>query len=99
MTARPVVTSGLDYDPVLACRHLSDADPMLGALMERVGPCLLRPRRTQSLFAAVARAIVYQQLSGSAAATILGRVQALYAPKRFLTPRDILATPPERLRA
>jgi 3-methyladenine DNA glycosylase/8-oxoguanine DNA glycosylase len=99
MTARPVVTSGLDYDPVLACRHLSDADPMLGALMERVGPCLLRPRRTQSLFAAVARAIVYQQLSGSAAATILGRVQALYAPKRFPTPRDILATPPERLRA
>jgi 3-methyladenine DNA glycosylase/8-oxoguanine DNA glycosylase len=99
MTARPVVTSGLDYDPVLACRHLSDADPMLGGLMERVGPCLLRPRRTQSLFAAVARAIVYQQLSGSAAATILGRVQALYAPKRFPTPRDILATPPERLRA
>jgi 3-methyladenine DNA glycosylase/8-oxoguanine DNA glycosylase len=72
---------------------------MLGALIERVGPCLLRPRRTQSLFAAVARAIVYQQLSGSAAATILGRVQALYAPKRFPTPRDILATPPERLRA
>jgi 3-methyladenine DNA glycosylase/8-oxoguanine DNA glycosylase len=99
MTARPVVTSGLDYDPVLACRHLSDADPMLGALIERVGPYLLRPRRTQSLFAAVARAIVYQQLSGSAAATILGRVQALYAPKRFPTPRDILATPPERLRA
>ena len=99
MTARPVVTSGLDYDPVLACRHLSDADPVLGALIERVGPYLLRPRRTQSLFAAVARAIVYQQLSGSAAATILGRVQAIYAPKRFPTPSDILATAPERLRA
>jgi 3-methyladenine DNA glycosylase/8-oxoguanine DNA glycosylase len=99
MTARPVVTSGLDYDPVLACRHLSDADPVLGALIERVGPYLLRPRSTQSLFAAVARAIVYQQLSGSAAATILGRVKAIYAPKRFPTPRDILATPPERLRA
>lgn len=99
MTAQPVVTSGLDYDPVLACRHLSEADPTLGALIARVGSCLLRPRRTQSLFAAVARAIVYQQLSGSAAATILGRVQAIYAPKRFLTPRDILATPPERLRA
>jgi 3-methyladenine DNA glycosylase/8-oxoguanine DNA glycosylase len=98
MTARPVVTSGLDYDPVLACRHLSDADPMLGALIARVGPCLLRPR-TQSLFAALARAIVYQQLSGSAAATILGRVKAIHAPKRFPTPRDILATPPERLRA
>jgi 3-methyladenine DNA glycosylase/8-oxoguanine DNA glycosylase len=99
MTARPVVTSGLDYDPVLACRHLADADPMLGALIARVGPCLLRPRHTQSLFAAVARAIVYQQLSGTAAATILGRVKAIYAPKRFPAPRDILATAPERLRA
>jgi 3-methyladenine DNA glycosylase/8-oxoguanine DNA glycosylase len=99
MTARPVVTSGLDYDPVLACRHLSDADPMLGALIARVGPCLIRTPHTQSLFAAVARAIVYQQLSGSAAATILARVKAIYAPKRFPTPRDILATPPERLRA
>src|SRR5687767_1929765 len=99
MTARPVVTSGLDYDPVLACRHLSDADPVLGALIQRAGPYLLRPRQTQSLFAAVARPIVYQQLSGSAAATILGRVKAIYTPKRFPTPRDILATPPERLRA
>ena len=99
MTAQPVVTSGLDYDPVLACRHLAEADPTLGALIARVGPCRLLPPPTHSLFAAVARAIVYQQLSGSAAATILGRVKAIYAPKRFPTPRDILATPPERLRA
>ena len=99
MTARPAVASGLDYDPVLACRHLSSADPMLGALIARVGPCLLQPRRSHSLFTAVARAIVYQQLSGNAAATILGRVKAIYAPKRFPTPRDILATPAERLRA
>lgn len=99
MTARPAVASGLDYDPVLACRHLADADPALGALIARVGPYGLRPRPTQSLFAAVARAIVYQQLSGTAAATILGRVRALYAPKRFPTPRDILATPTEQLRA
>jgi 3-methyladenine DNA glycosylase/8-oxoguanine DNA glycosylase len=99
MTAQPVVTSGLDYDPILACRHLAEADPTLGALIARVGPYRLRPPPTQSLFAAVARAIVYQQLSGPAAETILGRVKAMYAPKRFPTPRDILATPPERLRA
>ena len=99
MTAQPVVTSGLDYDPVLACRHLAEADPTLGALIARVGPCRLRPPPTQSLFAALARSIVYQQLSGTAAATILGRVKAIYPAKRFPTPRDILATPPERLRA
>ena len=99
MTATPTLASGLDYDPVVACRHLTDADPTLGQLIARVGPCDLRPRPTQTLFAAIARAIVYQQLSGAAAATILGRVQAIYAPKRFPTPRDILATAPERLRA
>jgi DNA-3-methyladenine glycosylase II len=48
---------------------------------------------------ALFRAIAYQQLSGKAAETILGRVCALFAPKRFPTPRDILDTPPERLRA
>jgi 3-methyladenine DNA glycosylase/8-oxoguanine DNA glycosylase len=99
MTARPLAMSGLDYDPALACRHLAESDPTLGELIARVGPFGLRPRPTHSLFTAIARAIVYQQLSGAAAATILGRVRAIYAPKRFPAPRDILATPPERLRA
>jgi 3-methyladenine DNA glycosylase/8-oxoguanine DNA glycosylase len=99
MTARPLAATGLDYDPDLACRHLAEADPVLGGLIARVGTFGLRPRSTQSLFAAITRAIVYQQLSGSAAATILGRVRAIYPPKRFPTPRDILATPAERLRA
>ena len=99
MTAIPLAPRGLGYDPMLACRHLHEADPVLGGLMERVGGCTLRPEPTQSLFAALARAIVYQQLSGRAAATILGRVHAIYAPRRSITPRDILATTPERLRA
>lgn len=90
---------GLDYDPAVACRHLSQADPVLGALMERVGEFELRPVPTQSMFAALTRSIVYQQLSGKAAETILGRVTALFAPRRFPTPRDLLAVPPERLRA
>ena len=72
---------------------------MLGALIARVGAFGLEPGPTQSLFAALARAIVYQQLSGAAAATILGRVKALFAPRRFPTPRDLLAMPEERLRA
>jgi 3-methyladenine DNA glycosylase/8-oxoguanine DNA glycosylase len=99
MVAQPLAALGLDYDPVLACRHLTESDPRLGELITRVGSFGLRPRSTHSLFTALARAIVYQQLSGAAAATILGRVKAIYAPKRFPTPRDILSTPPERLRA
>ena len=71
----------------------------MGELIARCGPFTLRPVPTQSLFAALLRAIVYQQLSGRAAETILGRVLALYAPRRFPRPRDILDTPPELLRA
>ncbi len=99
MPALPAVHRGLAYDPVLACRHLGEADPVLGGLIGRVGEFGLRPRASQSLFAALARAIVYQQLSGQAAATILSRVVALFAPKRFPTPGDLLAMPPGRLRA
>jgi DNA-3-methyladenine glycosylase II len=90
---------GLGYDPELACRHLCQADPRLGALISRAGPFTMRPPPTQSLFAALVEAIVYQQLSGKAAATILRRVVALYRPRRFPRPQDILDTPAERLRA
>jgi 3-methyladenine DNA glycosylase/8-oxoguanine DNA glycosylase len=98
MPATLLAHRGLDYDPCIACAYLTEADPVLGALIARV-EFTLRPQPTQSLFAALARAIVYQQLSGAAAATILGRVRALFAPRRFPTPRDLLAMPPERLRA
>jgi DNA-3-methyladenine glycosylase II len=90
---------GLAYDPVIACRHLAQADPRLGELMERAGPFTMRPLPTQSLFAALARSIVYQQLSGKAASTILSRTVQLFAPRRFPTPRDLLEAPTERLRA
>src|SRR5262245_27244297 len=90
---------GLEYDPELACRFLASAEPRLAELMTRAGPFTLRPAPTQSLFGALAESIVYQQLHGKAAATILSRVVALYHPKRFPGPSDILDTPSERLRA
>ncbi|MGH7510207.1 MAG: DNA-3-methyladenine glycosylase family protein [Gemmatimonadales bacterium] len=91
-------SDGLGFDPDTACRHLSRVDPDIGLLISRVGEFTMRPDPTQSLFAALVRSIVYQQLTGKAAATILGRVQRLFAPRRFPTPRDLLAVPPERLR-
>lgn len=97
-TVRRIVRPALGYDPALACRHLCEVDPRLGALIQRAGPFTMRPPPTQSLFAALTEAIVYQQLSGRAAATILSRMLALYRPRRFPRPIDILDTPPERLR-
>jgi 3-methyladenine DNA glycosylase/8-oxoguanine DNA glycosylase len=86
------------FDPAVALRHLRRADPTLGAVMRRTRRFSVEPRATQSLYAALVESIVYQQLSGKAAATILGRVRAIYAPKRFPTPQDILDTPDELLR-
>lgn len=50
-------------------------------------------------FDALAESIAYQQLSGKAAATIWGRVKALYPKKKWLDPQQILATPDEKFRA
>jgi 3-methyladenine DNA glycosylase/8-oxoguanine DNA glycosylase len=78
------------FDPVVAVNHLRASDPRLGQLMERVGPLRLEVDRVQSPFAALAESIVYQQLTGKAAATIHGRVVALCRPRRKLHPEDIL---------
>ena len=66
------------FDPQEAVAHLRDADPALARLIDAVGPFRMGLKRTPSVFAALAEAIVYQQLSGKAAATIYGRVCALF---------------------
>jgi O-6-methylguanine DNA methyltransferase len=68
----------LEIDLEEALLHLRNADKALARLIDRVGPFGMRVAKTQSLFAALARAIVYQQLTGKAAATIFRRVQALF---------------------
>jgi DNA-3-methyladenine glycosylase II len=79
-----------------ARKHLAAADPVLGAIIAKVGPCRIasRPER----FPALARAIIFQQLAGRAAQTIHDRVVALYPGKKFPTPAQILATPDAKLR-
>jgi DNA-3-methyladenine glycosylase II len=82
-----------------AVRHLSQADKTLARLIARVGPCLLKPGKRRTPFEALVRAVVYQQLNGTAAETILGRVLKLYPGKRFPTPQQVLDTPDPKLRA
>src|SRR4051812_49076714 len=73
-----------------AIAHLRSADPRLAPLIEQHGHPTIAPRKdpVQSL----ARAIVSQQLSGKAAATIWGRFLALYPKGKFPKPEAILAT-------
>src|ERR1041384_964484 len=81
-----------------ALQYLTAADKHLGLLIKRVGPCYLTPKKRRSPFESLVQSVAYQQLNGTAAATILGRVKALYPGKKFPTPHDLLATPDEKLR-
>ena len=86
------------YDARAALRHLRAADPVLARHIDRVGAFALQLRATAEPFMTLAEAIVYQQLSGKAAATIFGRLTALY-PDGGLAPERILSTTDETLRS
>jgi DNA-3-methyladenine glycosylase II len=58
-----------------AARELAGRDPVIARLVEQCGLPRL-PRVRESYFAALVRAIVYQQLAGAAAAAIHGRLVA-----------------------
>lgn len=105
--------AGPAIDGEAAVRHLKGADPVLGALIESVGGFGLQVAGGDA-FTALARAIVFQQLSGSAAGTIYGRLAALLdgdlppgarrtdpewkPPARFGPPVALLALPDEAMR-
>lgn len=71
----------------------------MGRVIEAVGPFRLSLDTLRDPFGSLAESIVYQQLTGKAAATIFSRVEKIYAPRRTLRPEDVLATPDEVLRA
>jgi 3-methyladenine DNA glycosylase/8-oxoguanine DNA glycosylase len=68
-------------------------------VIERVGPFALELKKTSTMFAMLSEAIVYQQLSGKAAATIYGRVCALF-PRAHQgpTPQHVLRATDAKLR-
>jgi DNA-3-methyladenine glycosylase II len=76
--------------------HLSQADPVLGRIIEQVGPYRLK-RRPES-FQALIRAIIFQQLAGRAAQAIYDRFVALFGDGAFPEPRDVLEVSPRRLK-
>lgn len=54
--------------------------------------------KKQDTFESLVQSIVYQQLNGKAAATIHGRVLALFGGEKGLTPRRLLKIPKSKLR-
>lgn len=78
-----------------ALNHLRKCDPVLCAIIERVGA--YRMQYSPAEFSSLAEAIVYQQLNGTAAATIWKRFAALAGEP--LTPEGILKLTDEQLRS
>ena len=98
-TCDTVTAIGRGFDAAAALEHLRRADARLGAFMDRHGAFAMQLKDTSSTFAALAEAIVYQQLNGKAAATIFGRFKAVYPGRRFPPAEEVLATPDETLRS
>ncbi|HVC44706.1 MAG TPA: hypothetical protein VND20_07790 [Candidatus Binataceae bacterium] len=79
-----------------AVLHLKRADPILGAIIDRVGPYSVARRRDR--FQALIRAIIFQQLAGRAAQTIFDRFVAQIGGRKFPTPAQVLAATDDVLR-
>ena len=79
--------------------HLSRADAVLGGLIRTVGPCRLERQADCHPFQTLAQAIAHQQLNGTAANTILGRLIQTCGQGAFPTPQMVLAASVESVRA
>jgi len=79
-----------------ALAHLRRVDPVMGRLIEQVGPFRLKVERNR--FRALVRAIVAQQISTKAARSIQKRVEALVAPEP-LSAEGLIRLSPEELRS
>ena len=92
--------SAFDKELISATEHIQKRDKKLGKIISQVGPCALKLDEMHSPFASLAEAIIYQQLTGKAAATIAQRVKNLFVengtavsypePHRFLEASDEL---------
>jgi DNA-3-methyladenine glycosylase II len=79
-----------------AAAILAERDPVLRRLAAEAGPARVRPP-TETHFATLVRAVVYQQLAGAAAAAIHGRL--ITALGGEVTPQRLLSLPSGTLRS
>jgi len=97
MTRRPAIISLTPARRTAGVRHLRRADQRLAAVIARVGPCRLQVR-DGDIYRSLFRAVLYQQLAGTAAAAIEQRVAALFGG-RIAPPEAFLAASGTALRA
>ena len=90
---------GFAFDPIAAVAHLRASDPVLAAIIERHGPFALQLRTVKTIFEALLRSIIYQQLHGAAAEAIHGRVIAALRKQGPIAPETLARMSDEPLRA
>ena len=87
------------FDPIAAVAHLRASDPVLARVIAAQDGFKLELRPVKSLFEALLRSIIYQQLHGRAAEAIHGRVLAEILRHGALTPATLARIPDAPLRA
>ncbi|MES1199494.1 MAG: DNA-3-methyladenine glycosylase [Pseudomonadota bacterium] len=93
------------HDPSIAGRVMGEAEKYLTGISKPFAriipshpPYPVKFEKLKDPYHSLVRAVVYQQLSGKAAATILSRVVALFPGKDFPEPQDLIDAKPEALR-
>lgn len=80
-------------------RNLRGCDPVLTRIIDEVGPCRLgEVQKRQSYFQVLVEAIIYQQVSMKAGATVFGRFKRLFGKKDFPRHEDVANISDRRLR-
>ena len=82
-----------DWTPAL--RHLSKVDPVMKAVVKRVGPCTLAPRGDP--FISLCQAIFTQQVSTAVATVLFARFRKLFS-RGTPTPKGVLRLTDDQMR-
>lgn len=78
--------------------HLSKVCKRFARVVPMHAPFPAKFEKSKDPYRALVRAVVFQQLSGKAAATIHGRMLALFPGKDHPDPEDLIKAKPEKLR-
>jgi len=78
---------------------LTRADPVLGRFIKKYEPVTLAPNNRITLFEALVKSVIGQQLSGKSAHSILSKLKDQVGGKKTISPEKILSTPYGKIRS
>ncbi|MFN7943667.1 MAG: DNA-3-methyladenine glycosylase [Thermoanaerobaculia bacterium] len=87
------------FDLAVARDHVARRDRALARVIRKVGDCRLEIAARQTPYEALLESIVYQQLSGKAAASIWGKLCTRFGARRGPKPEQVAGATLEQLRA